>query len=434
MEIKVGMKFGNMTVIGCDDSKKMYFLCKCSCGEIKSIKKYSIIESINRGAKSHCGKCNSFERWCKHNNHQDYLELWDYDLNSKNPNEVAYGTSKKYYFKCENNIHKSELYSINKITNNGHKTTCRKCSSFGHYLINKNEMGIWSHNNKKDAYDVKKGSDVKYFLICPSCKREKEIAPVTYVHHGLGCSCSDGNSYPNKFVVSLLSQLEIGFETEKVFEWSKGKRYDIYIASINLIIENHGIQHYKKSNRGRSLQEEQDNDSYKEKVARSNGMQYYIQLDCRKSDLEWVKSSIMNSELPTILNFKECDIDWVECEKFSRNSVILEACSLYKKLGHTKSVAKELNISRRTATIYLIKGSKLGLCDYDPKLAMKDKTIRNRGSNHPNSKKVICDGITFGNISECAEFYGIRSNRMASYLRDDRQMPQEFCELGLSYI
>jgi len=59
------------------------------------------------------------------NNEEETLSLWDYDLNKLNPNEIFYGTIKKYYFKCPRNIHKSELKKINSFTSgNKGKMNC----------------------------------------------------------------------------------------------------------------------------------------------------------------------------------------------------------------------------------------------------------------------------------------------------------------------
>ena len=51
----------------------------------------------------------SFAEWCKDNGHEDWLSLWDYELNDVKPDEVAYKSGKKYWFKCPRGIHESEL-------------------------------------------------------------------------------------------------------------------------------------------------------------------------------------------------------------------------------------------------------------------------------------------------------------------------------------
>ena len=45
-----------------------------------------------------------------------------------------------------------------------------------------------------------------------------------------------------------------------------------------------------------------------------NGIDTYIELDCRFSECKWIKDSIMNSELPGIFNFTEKDVDWISIE------------------------------------------------------------------------------------------------------------------------
>lgn len=56
-----------------------------------------------------------------------------------------------------------------------------------------------------------------------------------------------------------------------------------------------------------------------------------------------------------------------------------------------------------------------------------------KGRNNPSAKKVICEEKEFSCIKECAEFYNIKSNNMACWLRGERKMPQRFVDLGLRY-
>ena len=54
------------------------------------------------------------------------------------------------------------------------------------------------------------------------------------------------------------------------------------------------------------------------------------------------------------------------------------------------------------------------------------------GKNNPSSKKVYCDGIIFGCIKECANFYKITYDDFKEYIRTNC-MPLEFQEKGLRY-
>jgi hypothetical protein len=40
----------------------------------------------------------SFAEWCRDNDREDYLELWDYELNEVVPKDVAFKSGKKYYY------------------------------------------------------------------------------------------------------------------------------------------------------------------------------------------------------------------------------------------------------------------------------------------------------------------------------------------------
>ena len=123
---------------------------------------------------------------------------------------------------------------------------------FSNYLTEDQMKSYMPYTNKK----------IK--AICPYCKKEKMIAPGTLFKNGLGCVCSDGQTYPNKFVWCVLNQLGIDYIPEYCPSWISPKRYDIYIPSLNCIIENHGPQHYEQCTfTRRSLQEEQENDKYK---------------------------------------------------------------------------------------------------------------------------------------------------------------------------
>ena len=58
----------------------------------------------------------SFAEWCMDNNHQDWLDLWDYELNGVGPEEVAYRSGKKYWFKCPRGLHDGIYRCIANLT------------------------------------------------------------------------------------------------------------------------------------------------------------------------------------------------------------------------------------------------------------------------------------------------------------------------------
>lgn len=167
--------------------------------ELKNITSFTSVGSLSR---LDCKQCNSFAQWCNDNNRQDILDRWDYDLNGCNPYEISYANSKKYYFKCNNNIHKSELKQISSFTG-GHEGTisCRQCNSFEQWCINNNKKSVlelWDYElNKKTPLEVDYGTTVKYYFKCLREIHKSELKSINCFTNGQAGSirCNQCNSF-----------------------------------------------------------------------------------------------------------------------------------------------------------------------------------------------------------------------------------------------
>ena len=132
---------------------------------------------------------------------------------------------------------------------------------------------------------------------CGAIVKNKEIRYV--VEHGLSCQkCSDGISYPMKFMCNVLEQLGIKYETEVTFKnWTfifnnrKYKpRYDIVFD--NIIIEVDGGFHKRPHIKSKlTLDDIKFIDSEKNKLANKNDFTL-IRIDANKSDIDYMKKSI----------------------------------------------------------------------------------------------------------------------------------------------
>ena len=269
--------------------------------------------------------------------------------------------------------------------------------------------------NKEDAYIHSHGSNDIVEVRCIDCGKEKKIM-INNLHKtkSIGCSCGDGVSYPNKFVYSTMVQI-FGIDnvfTEQRFEWSDNKIYDILIKTQNgdILIENHGMQHYEQTNRKgkrvRTLQEEQENDKCKNKLALKNGFTY-IELDCRKSDLEYIKNSILNSELSKIVDLSK--IDWIKCEEYALSNKVKQVCDYWREHNEvnnegltTTDIRKVFNLNATTIVNYLKKGIKLGWCNYDPKKVKSEVSSKN-GKLTSKSVEIFKDGKSLGIFLSCSE-------------------------------
>lgn len=423
----------------------------------------------------------SFAEWCRDNDHQDWLDRWDYELNEIGPEEVAYRSNKKFYFKCPRGIHKSELKIPSNLVSGRTHLFCNQCASFGQWLIDtygEHSLDLyWSDKNIMSPMHISKCSGkkvwikcinnlehsdyltapynfvsgdrctvcsnkkiisgindiatthpefVKYFKFpsdatiysirsgkyvwfkCPECGCEKYISVDSAFEYGhYSClSCKDGVSYANKFIYCFLKQLQDKHKfvviPEKVFEWSKklnnslSKRvYDFYVDNnCQIIIEAHGKQHYEHgfdlTCGGRSLEEEQANDLFKYNLAVQNGIHKdkYVVLDCRESDVEFIRNSIMTSNLPQLLGFNDGDIDWNQCGVFATKNYIKMACNLWSSgIDRLQDIAEKLGVSRSTVSSYLKKGDKLNLIIYESKA---NKPILCNNNNYVFACSSIC--------------------------------------------
>jgi len=246
-----------------------------------------------------------------------------------------------------------------------------------------------------------------YYVKCVDCGYKYIRSQTSVRDRGVRCPvCSDGISYPTKIMSNILSQLNISFKREKTFDWSKNKKYDFYVESMGVIIEVHGGQHYKDGfgglKRGRSLKEEQDNDRLKKDIALINGINHYIVIDARESNLEWIKENVLRSKLNELYDLS--NIDWSKCEESASNNLTREICSMYVEgdISISRKIAKELGVSFKTVIEHLKRGASIGWCNYDPK-----KMLSLAGSIVDNNRKkaVVCidNGLEFESASYCAK-------------------------------
>ena len=341
------------------------------------------------------------------------------------------------------------------FTKRGYRYKCLNCGNIdciGEYNIDKgNGCSVCSNNkvvrgindiattqphlikyfvNIEDAYKYSYLSGKKVLMKCLNCNYEKETIISTLYSQGFSCKkCGDGISYPNKFIFNMLQQLlNTNFETEKIFRWAEDKRYDFYIPNIG-IIEVHGMQHYQKSTKNskfaHTLKEEQENDKLKEQLAKDNGIENYIIIDCRRSEMEWIKNSILNSKLTVLFNLNK--INWLKCEEFACKSMINVVCNLWNNgIKSSLEIRKILKIARSTVILYLKRGAILNWVDYDSNKAKTNPRLNCRKENGSSARRVVClnTNMIFDCIDYAIEYYkeiGINTTHIGECCRGKRK-------------
>lgn len=64
----------------------------------------------------------------------------------------------------------------------------------------------------------------------------------------------------------------------------------------------------------------------------------------------------------------------VEINERAYSSLLVKACELYMtKSKNINTISKILDIPYKRVQVYLSKGAKIGLCDYDPSFSLKYK-------------------------------------------------------------
>lgn len=246
--------------------------------------------------------------------------------------------------------------------------------------------------NIEDTKTYTYSSSKKIYPICPDCGRVKDkpmaICDI-YRRHSIGCSCSDGHSYPNKFMYELLKQLNIEFEPEFSPIWIRPRRYDFYFKLNNkeYIVEmDGGLGHGKKvhSKSKITTQETLDIDNYKDNLAKEHNIEP-IRIECDISELEYIKDKIIYSKLNVLFDLKL--INWIKCEEYALKNLVLEACEMKRDNPNmsTRDIGEVLGIWGATVRNYLIKGLNIwNWFEYNP----HQEQLRITSKNLCRSKKV----------------------------------------------
>lgn len=269
--------------------------------------------------------------------------------------------------------------------------------------------------NKEDAYKYPITSKVKLKWICPDCGEIIEACPSDVYYHRLVCpKCSDGLSYPNKFIYNVLKQTDTKFDFIKreyrpewcSFTLSNGKSkygiYDIYFSvnGIEYVVEMDGEFHNKSyTNSKLTIEEIKEIDSIKDKLAHEHNINM-IRIDCaycNENRFQYIKENICNSKLAEIIDLNNVDFD--ECNKQSLSSLVIRVGKLWNDGYTVGKILDELAISETTVRSYLIMCNNMGLTNYTKEESM----------NRSRCRKVYCTtlNILFNGATEAQKILGI---------------------------
>lgn len=242
---------------------------------------------------------NDLETWCKnHSNYTYLLDEWDKELNKEKMNEIAAKSHKKYYWSCKNGH--SFLASPADRTRPPKGRNCPFCSN-KKVLPGYNDLQTLFPNIAKEfASDLNgitpdkviAGSNKSYYWRCSKNSNHvwKQI-PNTRTRKNLpsGCPfCSHYHSAPEITVYKLAKRY---VDNSTILGYSvAGYNYDIYIPSLNLLIEYDGYPYHsnckyadkKEITRRKNIEKKKNNIAIKNK--------YYIIRICEVKDEQKIQA------------------------------------------------------------------------------------------------------------------------------------------------
>lgn len=381
------------------DRKRSFVVCDCECGN----KDFLVLPS-NIGRNISCG-CENNITYKKIRKIKFKYIIGDIIENSKiniiiTARKIIHtnGQYTKYYkIKCNNcgfDSNKGSYYTNGKNTVgkyikeywvNERNLSCPCCcvpTKVVQYGVN----SIYDTDSWMIKYFVdkelprkitSKGSK-KRLLECPYCheKRFKSLSEV-YRDHSIGCLCSKGKSYYERYFGNLCKQLseKFGYEYkhEIMPEWCifpnyngnglrKGK-YD-YQPDVTrkIYVELDGDFHRENNNmNGQTAEESKYIDKQKDILANKNG---YISIRIVCDDKSKLKDRILQSSLSKYFDLSHIDFD--KAAEFAEGKMFDNICNDKNNGLSIKEISEKYGLSVDSIRRKIKIGAELGKCSYNP--------------------------------------------------------------------
>ena len=356
-------------------------------------------------------------------------EQRNYTLIDVHKIKYASGSKPQYKFKCNicgydcSSAYRNGKYIKELWINSSQITRGDNCSCCANKVVVPHINSIFSKRkdlipyfkNVEDAKIYCENSNTKVELMCPDCGTTKMMLLPNFIKRGFSCpKCSDKISIGEKILYCVLDNLNVDFVKElsnTTFDWCGKYRYDFYIKNTNTIIEVNGKQHYKGDgfssyHGGKTVDDEIVNDKIKFTLAMEHGVKNYIIIDASKSDFNYIKHSILSSDLQKIYDLS--NINWDIILKQTTSSLVKKICNSWSNDENITmdDIAELYHLSKNTIRKYLKVGNDIGWCHYD------GTTINTSHYNMPyhddapeTSNPIMCinNNIYFKSIGLCSK-------------------------------
>lgn len=308
-------------------NKKYYFKCpkKIHKSELK------LINSFVNGSEGSmdCNQCNSFAQWGIDNLGDDFLEkYWDYDKNIIDPWELSYGSKTKVFIKCqEKTYHGSYPIKCNDFVNDCRCLYCSPKNSSNIHVLDSlgtlypEVLNLWSNKNKKSPYEYAPSNNEVYWKCSEGKHKDFKRKITESIHYNFRCSeCSRERDesflqekvrlYLESLNYTVLHEYKCSIipQNPKIKNKLGRMPFDNEIVELKLILEVHGVQHYKlntwyykKAKKNNTtpeyeLHRQKLHDRYKRIFAKSRGY-FYLEIPYWTDDENETWKELINNKI-----------------------------------------------------------------------------------------------------------------------------------------
>lgn len=264
---------------------------------------------------------------------------------------------------------------------------------------------LWSHKHirkyiidEKEAKSISPNSEVLIKVKCDNCGKNKNILPTNLFRRGhIACNqCSTHTSYPELFFSAYNEILKLKFVPQQRFDDFKGYIFDFVNYETRIIVETHGMTHYQEATG--SWKDTHKNttmsDEAKRKYCKENDW-LFIELDCRKSEFDFIKNNINSNDFLTKIKSKDVP-------------KIIDLINHNREYPVSKII--EMYVERKMSTTDIGK-----IYKYTPTTIgniLKKNNIELRGCGDFSRKPVLCieTGIAYDSARTAMKQTGINDN------------------------